>query len=125
VSWQLPGIGQIQRTTAVAALVTAITLLFVRQTASALGCLLGAAVMMGNLYALSVIGRSVLAAAQATGGATALGIAVVPLKMLLLIAVVYAMIVSGRVNLAGFVLGSLTQFAAVFIETWRISRQHN
>jgi hypothetical protein len=45
--------------------------------------------------------------------------------MLLLIGLVYWMIASGRVDGSGFIAGSLTQFAAILIETWRASRPHD
>jgi hypothetical protein len=77
--------------------------------------------MMVNLYVLSFIGRMVLSLAQASGGATGLGVVAAPLKMFFLIAIVYLVVSSGRVNVPGFIVGILTQFAAIFIETWRAS----
>jgi hypothetical protein len=115
----LPTIEAIQRTTIVVA-VFAAGILFVRASpASAGACTAGAALMVANLTALSWTVRSMFTLARQTGGATRLGLIAAPLKMLLLVAIVYLIIGTGRVNLSGFIVGTLTQFAAIFIEVGR------
>jgi hypothetical protein len=61
------------------------------------------------------------ALARQTGGATALGLIAAPLKMFLLAGIAFLIIESGRVNVFGFVAGTLTQFIAIFIEVGRVS----
>jgi hypothetical protein len=76
---------------------------------------------VANLSALSWTVRTMLALARQAGGVNALGVIAAPFKMLLLAGVVYLIIESGRVNLPGFIVGTLTQFAAIFIEVGRTS----
>jgi ATP synthase I chain len=120
----IPTIDAIQRTTAIATVVTAAIMLVVASPGAALGCLIGGALMIANLYAFSLIGRSMLALAQQRGGASAVGLMAAPLKMFALAAIVFLVIESGRINVPGFIVGSLTQIAAIFIETWRAARGH-
>ncbi|HKV53576.1 MAG TPA: ATP synthase subunit I [Candidatus Binataceae bacterium] len=119
--WTVPTISGIQRTTALMALAIAALLWLRGSPAVALGCLLGAALMIANLYALELIAHAVFAIARQAGGAHQLGVIAAPLKMFVLVAAVYLIIESGRVNLPGFIAGTLTQFGAIFIETWRAS----
>jgi hypothetical protein len=116
---RIPTIATIERATAVVAIATAAVISLAFSPAAALGCLLGAALMMINLYVLTVMTRSIFAIAQQAGGATAIGLLAPPLKMLVLAGVVFLVVKSGRVNLPGFIAGSLTQFAAIFIEVGR------
>jgi len=125
IQWQVPTIEGIQRTTALVALAAATAILIAAFPGAALGCLLGAGLMMLNLYVLSLIAKLVIAIAQRHGGATLLGLLAAPLKLLLLFAAVYLLIGWGRVNVLGFVAGSLTQLAAIFIEIWRVSARRN
>lgn len=121
MTWGVPTIGGIQRMTFAVAAATTLALLTLVSGAAAVGCVIGAALMIVNLYVLSFLGRMVLAMAQASGGPTGLGVVAAPLKMFLLIGVVYLVVSSGRVNVPGFIVGILTQFAAIFIETGRVS----
>ena len=41
--------------------------------------------------------------------------------MFFFVAAVYLLMTSTRLNLPGFMLGALTQFLAIFIETWHAS----
>jgi len=116
----LPTIEGIQRTTILVALVAAAVLLAEASPASALACILGAGLMVANLIALSWIVRAMFALARQAGGANGLGLIAAPLKMLSLAGIVYLMMESGRVNLPGFIVGTLTQFAAIFIEVGRV-----
>ena len=120
MTWNLPTIAGIQRATAIIAALIALALALGLSSAAAIAALSGAAVMMVNLYLLAILGRFILGIAQ-HGGSAALGGVLAPLKMLLVIGLVYAIIGSGRVNLPGFAIGLLTQLLAVFIETWRVS----
>ena len=117
----LPTIQAIQRTTVVLAMFVAAVLLIKVSPASAAGCILGAALMVANLTALSWTVRTMFALARQAGGVNALGVIAAPSKMLLLAGAVYLIVESGRVNLAGFIAGTLTQFAAIFIEVGRAS----
>jgi len=117
----VPTIEAIQRTTVVVAMLAAALLLLVASPASAVACVLGAALMVANLYALSWTVRTMFALARQAGGATALGLIAAPLKMLLLAGIAYLIIESSRVNVAGFIAGTLTQFVAIFIEVGRAS----
>jgi hypothetical protein len=117
----VPTVEAIQRTTVVVAVFAAAVLLIEASLGSALSCILGAALMVANLFALSWIVRTMFALARQTGGASALGLIAAPLKMLLLAGIAFLIVESGRVNVAGFVAGTLTQFAAIFIEVGRAS----
>ncbi len=105
--------------TIILAAITAALLFAKASPRAAVGCLLGAALMMINLSLLSLTVRGVLASAKRAGGVNTLGLLAAPLKMLFLIAVVYAVISSERVSLFGFTVGTLTQIAAIFIEVGR------
>ena len=117
----LPTIEAIQFTTIIVAVLVAAALLFAASAASAAGCIAGAFVMVANLSALSWTVRTMFALAQKSGGVNAVGLMAAPLKMLLFAAVAYLLIESGRVNLPGFIAGTLTQFVAIFIEVGRTS----
>jgi hypothetical protein len=122
MTWNLPTIVGIQRATAILAVLVALALALGLSSSAAIAALLGAAVMMVNLYLLAILGRFILGLAQ-HGGSAALGGVLAPFKMVLIIGLVYVIISSGRVNLPGFAIGLLTQLLAVFIETWRVSLQ--
>jgi hypothetical protein len=117
----LPTIEAIQSTTIIVGVLVASALLFEASPASAAGCIVGAVLMVANLSALSWTVRTMLALAQKSGGVNPLGVVAAPLKMLLLAGVVYLLIESGRLNLPGFIAGTLTQFVAIFIEVGRTS----
>jgi hypothetical protein len=117
----VPTVEAIQRTTVVVALLAAVVLLIEVSPASAVSCILGAALMVANLFALSWIVRTMFVLARQAGGVTALGLIAAPMKMLLLAGIVFLIVESGRINVAGFVAGTLTQFAAIFIEVGRAS----
>ena len=119
---QVPSIAEIQRTTAIILIATAGIVLVAASPESAVGCLIGGALMIMNLYILNLIGRAIVSIARQEGGASMIGLIAAPLKMLMLAGIVYLVIESGRVNIAGFIAGSLTQFAAIFIEIWRAAK---
>lgn len=108
--------------TAMLTVTTAVVMAVSLSETLAVGCLIGGGLMIGNLYILNLIGRAVLAIARDYGGATGAGVAAIPLKMFLVIGIVYVIITSGRVDVPGFIVGILTQFVAILIETWRVSK---
>ena len=118
---EVPTIETIQRTTVIVAVLAAALLLMVASPASAAACVLGASLMVVNLYVLSWTVRTMFALARQAGGATALGLIAATLKMLMLAGIAYLIIESRRVNVPGFVAGTLTQFVALFIEVGRAS----
>jgi hypothetical protein len=117
----VPTVEAIQRTTVVIAILAAGGFLIEASPRSAVSCIVGAGLMVANLTALSWIVRTIFAHARRAGGATKLGLIAAPLKMLLLAGVTFLIVESGRLNVAGFIAGTLTQFAAIFIEVGRAS----
>jgi len=106
--------------TAILVFTAAVAIRAVGSTPTALGCVVGGAVMIANLSALTLVGKAVVGLAQG-GGVARIAVVLAPLKLLLLIAVVYLLITRFQIDLAGFIAGSLTQLVAVFIETGRVS----
>lgn len=121
MNWAVPSIAAIQRTTAVLTAVLTLVLLGLGSAAMAVGCAVGGAVMMANLFLLSFVGRWIVAVAQQSGGANRLGIVAAPLKLLFIVTVVALLFSLTNLSAPGFVLGALTQPGAIFIETWRAS----
>ena len=117
----LPTVGEIQRATIIVALLSATVLLVGVSAGSAASCMLGALLMVANLSALGWSVQTTFGLARQAGGATALGLIVAPLKMLLLVTIVFLIIESRRVNVAGFIAGTLTQFVAILIQVGRLS----
>lgn len=121
MSWVVPTIWGIQRTTAVMAAALALLLLVLVSPSAALGCMVGGALAIANLFSLTLVGRWILAAAARSGGAATLGVVAAPLKLLIIVAVIYVICTRTRIDVPGFALGVLTQLGAIFIETWRVS----
>ncbi len=117
--WGIPGLGAIQRTNAVLVVATALVLARFLSRAAAVGCLLGGAVVIGNLFLLALMGRVALAAAGTGSRAARLGAVAIPLKLLLVIGLVYLVFTRAHVDGLGFGAGILTQLAATIIETGR------
>jgi hypothetical protein len=115
----VPSIRWIQTTNLVLVFVSAGVMAYFVSEAAAVGCLVGGAVVIANMFLLAVLGRFALSAAERSGGATRMGMAALPLKLLLFVALVY--VVFARVHLSGigFALGVLTQMTAIIIETGR------
>ncbi len=116
----LPAIGAIQRTNAIVACAATLLLLVLRSSASALSCLLGAAVVIANLFLLAILGRLLLASA-AGGAGSALGAVALPLKLVLVAALVYVVLFRTGIDGVGFATGVFTQLVAVLIETARVN----
>jgi hypothetical protein len=122
LNWTLPTIAGIQRVTAILTIVASLAMLATISTSAAIGCVAGGAVMIANLGVLVVAGNALVGLAQGGGGpAVRIGVVLAPLKLLLLMVVVYLLIARIRIDAIGFLVGSLTQFVAVFIETGRVS----
>ena len=123
LGWAVPSIGSIQRTNVLLVAVTAGALAFLVSINSAIGCVLGGAVVIANLWILSVLGRLILAAAGAgiSRNAVRLGAAALPLKLLIVAGLVYLIFTRAHVDGLGFGFGVLTQLTAIIIETGRAS----
>jgi hypothetical protein len=122
LSGNVPSIAAIQRTNAVLIAVTAALLGAFYSPRAALGCVLGGAVVMANLFVLAIIGR--LALAVASGGASSaakLGTLAIPLKLFVVIGLIYLVFTRAHIDGLGFGFGVLTQMSAIIIETGRAS----
>lgn len=123
LSWSIPSIASIQRTNfALVVISTAILELFASSSAAA-GCMIGGAVIIGNLWILSALGGLLISTSGAglSGSAAKLGVLAIPLKLFIVIGLVYLIFASAKVNGLGFGIGILTQMAAIIIETGRAS----
>ncbi len=120
---QIPTIPAIQRMNVILVAVTAMILLYFDSSAAALGCLLGGAIVIANLWLLSLLGAAILAAAGAgvSGAAAKFGVMAIPLKMLIVLGLVYLLFKRTHIDGPGFALGVLTQMTAAIIETGRAS----
>lgn len=123
IGWAVPSIAAIQRTNVLLVALTAGILAYLVSINSAIGCMLGGAVVIANLWILAALGRLVLAAAGAgiSGGAARLGAAAIPLKLLIVVGLVYLIFAHAHIDGLGFGFGVLTQLAAIIIETGRAS----
>ena len=122
-SWSIPTISSIQRTNAVLVVVSAAILALFASMSVAVGCILGGAVVIANLWILSALGGLILAASGVgiSGVAAKLGALALPLKLLIVVGLVYLVFTRARVDGMGFGFGVLTQMAAIIIETGRAS----
>jgi hypothetical protein len=122
-SWSVPAISSIQRTNVVIVAIAAAILALFASPASAIGCLLGGAVVIANLWILAAIGRVLLGAAGAgiSKSAARLGALAIPMKLFIVVGLVYLVFTRTRVDGMGFGIGVLTQMAAIIIETGRAS----
>jgi hypothetical protein len=122
-SWSVPAISSIQRTNVVIVAISAAILALFASPASAIGCLLGGAVVIANLWILAALGRLLIGAAGAgiSKGAARLGALAIPMKLFIVVGLVYLVFTRARVDGMGFGIGVLTQMAAIIIETGRAS----
>jgi hypothetical protein len=120
---QIPTIPAIQRMNAILVAVIASLLFFFDSTAAAIGCLLGGVIVIVNLWVLSILGAAILAAAGAgiSGTAAKFGVMAIPLKMLIVVGLVFLVFRRTNIDGVGFALGVLTQMTAAIIETGRAS----
>src|SRR5208282_963849 len=117
----IPSIPAIQRTNLILVAATALMLALLDSVAAGVGCLLGGAVVIANLYLLAVLGRAMLAASGGGALAHRAGVLAIPLKLLLVVVLVYLVFEHVRVDPLGLGAGVLTQLLAISIETWRAS----
>ena len=120
---QIPTIPAIQRMNAILVAGTATLLFYFDSTAAAVGCLLGGTIVIVNLWVLSLLGAAILAAAGAgiSGTAAKFSVMAIPLKMLIVVGLVFLIFRRTNVDGVGFALGVLTQMTAAIIETGRAS----
>ena len=123
LSDRMPTIPAIQRTNVVLVAITAAILGWFHSMPAAYGCILGGVVVIANLWILSLMGGLILAAAGAgvSGAMAKFGVVAIPLKMLIVVGLVYLLFTRSRVDGFGFALGVLTQMTAAIIETGRAS----
>src|SRR5260370_2914595 len=90
-SWSVTTISAIQRTNVVLVAVSAAILAAFSTAQSAIGCLLGGAIVIANLWILAAIGRAILPASGAglLKGAARLGALVIPMKLFIVGGLVY------------------------------------
>ncbi|MGH7839446.1 MAG: hypothetical protein ACREQC_16700 [Candidatus Binataceae bacterium] len=119
MNWTVPTIGGIQRLAAILTIAASATLFVFVSRSAALGCIAGGLLMIVNLYLLMLVGKTMIALAENGGGAV--GAIIAPLKLMLFVVAAYLIISRLHIDLLGFTLGVLTQFAAIFIETGRVS----
>lgn len=122
-SWSVPTIASIQRTNFILVVVSSAILALFASASLAVGCMLGGTVVIANLWILSALGGLLLAASSAgvSGAAAKLGALAIPLKLFIIVGLVYLIFTRASVNGAGFGVGVLTQMAAIIIETGRAS----
>jgi hypothetical protein len=121
--WAIPEIRSIQRTNILLVAIASTALMVVRSVDASIGCLLGGAVVIANLWLMAAMGRLILAAAGSgiSGNAALLGAAAIPLKLLIVVGLVYLAFAHAGIDGLGFGAGVLTQMAAIIIETCRAS----
>ena len=121
----MPTIRSIQLTNIVLVFVSAAMMAYFVSFAAAIGCLIGGAIVVANLFLLAALGRFALSAAQQSGGASRLGLAALPLKVALVAVLIYVVFARVHIDGLGFALGVLTQVTAIIIETGRTSFRKN
>jgi len=117
----MPTIRSIQLTNLVLVMVAAGAMAALVSVNAAIGCLIGGAVVVANLFLLAALGRFALAAARNAGGVSKVGLAALPAKIALMVALIYVAFARIHIDGLGFALGVLTQVTAIIIETGRTS----
>jgi len=122
-SWSIPTIASIQRTNFILVVISSSILALFASAPVALGCVIGGSVVIANLWILSALGGLLLAASSAgvSGAAAKLGALAIPLKLFIIVGLVYLIFTRARIDGMGFGIGVLTQMAAIIIETGRAS----
>lgn len=121
MNWNIPTIAGIQRIAVVLTVVIAVLMLALVSERAAISSAIGGVLMIGNLYLLVVVGKAIVGMAGNGGGAVTIGAIIAPFKLLFFMLVVYLILTRVQVDIFGFMAGVLTQFAAIFIETGRVS----
>jgi hypothetical protein len=120
-----PTIRSIQLTNLVLVFISAGLMAYFVSSAAAVGCLIGGAVVVANMFLLAVLGRFALSSAKQSGGVNKLGLAALPLKVALVAGLIYVVFARIHIDGLGFALGVLTQVTAIIIETGRTSFRKN
>jgi small-conductance mechanosensitive channel len=118
--FRLPSLSGIQRTSLLLLAFASVVLQLTVSTDASVGCLIGGAVVIANLFILSLIGR-LLCAGAAAGSGSKLGAIAIPLKLLLAAVLVYAVFARFKIDAIGFAVGVSTQVIAILIETARFA----
>jgi hypothetical protein len=121
----MPTIRSIQLTNVLLVCIAAIAMAGFVSVPAAVGCLLGGAFVIANMFLLAVLGRFALSAARASGGVGRMGLAAMSLKIALMIGLIYVVFARIHIDGLGFALGVLTQVTAIIIETARTSMRKN
>jgi hypothetical protein len=121
----IPSIRSIQTTNLALLAVSAGLLMYFVSRAAAVGCLVGGGVVIANMLLLAVLGRFALSAARHRGGVSPLGLIALPLKIALVVGLIYVVFAHIHIDGLGFALGVLTQVTAIIIETGRTSFRKN
>jgi hypothetical protein len=123
LSWSIPTIASIQRTNFILVVISSSILALFASAPVALGCVIGGSVVIANLWILSALGGLLLAASSAgvSGAAAKLGALAIPLKLFIIVGLVFLIFTRARIDGMGFGIGVLTQMAAIIIETGRAS----
>jgi hypothetical protein len=116
-----PTIAGIERTTAITGVAAAALLYIFVSPPAALGCVAGSAFMIVNFFLLALVGGGIIGMASGGKGLSMVAILIIRLKLAFFLGAAYLIVSVLHVNIPGFVAGVLTQFAAIFIETWRTS----
>lgn len=121
----MPTIRSIQATNLALVGLSAGLLAYFVSSVAAVGCLVGGAVVVVNMLLLAALGRFALSAARQGGGVSKLGLVALPLKVALVVGLIYLVFTRVHIDGLGFALGVLTQVTAVIIETGRTSFRKN
>jgi len=121
---RLPSLSGIQRTSLLLLAAASVVLQLTVSTGASVGCLIGGAVVIANLLVLSLLGR-LLSAGAAAGSGSKLGAIAIPLKLLLVAVLVYAVFARFKIDAIGFAVGVSTQVIAILIETARMASIDN
>ena len=121
----MPTIRSIQLTNLLLVCVAAAAMACFVSTSAAIGCLLGGGFVVANLFLLAVLGRFALSAARASSGVSRMALGALPLKIALMIGLIYIVFARIHIDGLGFALGVLTQVTAIIIETGRTSLRKN
>jgi hypothetical protein len=121
----MPTIRSIQVTNLALLAVSVALLMYFVSRAAAIGCLVGGGVVVANMFLLAALGRFALSAARQRGGVSRLGLLALPLKIALLVGLIYLVFARVHIDGLGFATGVLTQVTAIIIETGRMSLRKN
>jgi hypothetical protein len=122
---QVPTIWSIQATNLVLVVLSAGLMAYFVSRAAAIGCLVGGGVVIANMFLLAALGRFALSAARQSGGVSRLGLIALPLKVALVVGLIYLVFARVHIDGLGFATGVLTQVTAIIIETGRMSFRKN